>query len=186
MFKEYKDERINDLIKRSFEIAVKDEEWKWRYLAEWNILFEGIDKTLEYVENGYKGELRLNDNMWWLLQETLVKVLRLYGLELEEEERVSENTLVIPINKVGNVKDKVFNKMVQYGWNLGDNTNKDFEEVYEIHKNFLDSCYDFKCEVDENDEILNMNDISVSSFEDMLDFMTDFLRALDEVDKEMK
>ena len=29
-----------------------------------------------------------------------------------------------------------------------------------------------------------MNDISVSRFEDMLDFMTDFLRAFEEVDKE--
>lgn len=84
------------------------------------------------------------------------------------------------------MKEKIYNKMVQYGWNLGDNTNKDFEEVFNIHKDFLDSCYDFKCEVEEDNEILNMNDISVSSFEDVLDFMTDFLRALNEVDKEMK
>lgn len=37
---------------------------------------------------------------------------------------------------------------------------------------------------EEENEILNINDISVSSFEDMLDFMTDFLRAFEEVDKE--
>ena len=71
MFKEYKDERINELIKKSFELAVRDDEWKLRYLQEWNILFEDIDKMLEYVENGYKGELRVNSNMWWVLQETL-------------------------------------------------------------------------------------------------------------------
>lgn len=40
MFKEYKDERINELIKKSFELAVRDDEWKSRYLQEWNILFE--------------------------------------------------------------------------------------------------------------------------------------------------
>ena len=186
MIKQYEDERINELIKKSFEVAVKDDEWNIRYLQEWNILFEDIDKTLEYVENGYKGELRLNSNIWWVLQETLVKVLKLYGLELIGEERVSENELVVPIKEVGKVKEEVFNKMIQYGWNLGDNKLEDFNNVYNIHKDFLDSCYDFKCEVAENDEILNMNDISVSSFEDMLDFMTDFLRALDEVDKEIK
>lgn len=82
------------------------------------------------------------------------------------------------------MKNKVYEKMREYGWNLEDNTNKDFENVYQFHKRFLDSCYDYKCEVEENDEILDMNEISVADFEDMLDFITDFLRALDEVDKE--
>ena len=100
MFKEYKDERINELIKKSFELAVRDDEWKLRYLQEWNILFEDIDKMLEYVENGYKGELRVNSNMWWVLQETLFKVLELYNLELIGEEKVSENELVVPKNKL--------------------------------------------------------------------------------------
>ena len=192
MFKEFKiiigdffmEERINELIKKSFEIAVRDDEWKLRYLQEWNILFEDIDKMLEYVENGYKGELRVNSNIWWVLQETLVKVLELYDLQLIGEEKVSEDELVVPISRVGNIKEKVFNKMIQYGWNLADNELEDFNNVYNIHKNFLDSCYDFKCKVEEDNEILNMNDISVSRFEDMLDFMTDFLRAFEEVDKE--
>ena len=39
MIKEYKDEKINELIKKSFELAVKDSEWNLRYLQEWNILF---------------------------------------------------------------------------------------------------------------------------------------------------
>lgn len=186
MFKEYKDERINELIKKSFEVAVRDDEWNIRNLQEWNILFEDIDKTLEYVENGYKGELRLNSNIWWVLNETLYKVLALYGLTLIGEERVSENELVVPINEVGKAKEKIFDKMIQYGWNLGENKYEDFNNVYEIHKTFLDNCYDFKCEVEENNGILNMNDISVSRFKDMLDFMTDFLRALNEVDREMK
>lgn len=184
MFKEYKDERINELIKKSFELAVRDDEWKLRYLQEWNILFEDIDKMLEYVENGYKGELRVNSNMWYILKETLARILALYDLKLIGEEKACENELVIPINKIGNIKERIFDKMIQYGWNLGDNELEDFNNVYNIHKNFLDSCYDFKSEVGENNEILNMNDISVSSFEDMLDFMTDFLRAFEEVDKE--
>ena len=141
MFKEYKDERINELIKKSFEIAVRDDEWKLRYLQEWNILFEDIDKMLEYVENGYKGELRVNSNIWWVLQETLVKVLELYNLQLIGEEKVSEDELVVPISRVGNIKEKVFNKMIQYGWNLADNELEDFDNVYNIHKNFLDSYY---------------------------------------------
>ena len=95
MFKEYKDERINELIKKSFELAVRDNEWELRNLQEWNILFEDIDKTLEYVENGYKGELRVNSNMWYILQETLIRILALYNLQLIGEKKVSENELVL-------------------------------------------------------------------------------------------
>ena len=181
MFKEYKDERINELIKKSFELAVRDDEWKLRYLQEWNILFEDIDKMLEYVENGYKGELRVNSNMWWVLQETLFKVLELYDLELIGEEKVSENELVVPISRVGNIKEKVFNKMMQYGWNLGDNTYKDFANVYNTHYKFMEGCYDYIADCD-IDEPLNMNDISASGFEDMITFMSDFLRALNDID----
>lgn len=181
MFKEYKDERINELIKKSFELAVRDDEWKLRYLQEWNILFEDIDKMLEYVENGYKGELRVNSNMWWVLQETLFKVLELYDLELIGEEKVSENELVVPISRVGNIKEKVFNKMMQYGWNLGDNTYKDFANVYNTHYKFMEGCYDYIADCD-MDKPLNMNDISASGFEDMITFMSDFLRALNDID----
>lgn len=81
------------------------------------------------------------------------------------------------------MKEKIFNKMIEYGWHLGENGYDDFDNVYNIHKSFLDSCYDYKCEVEEDNEILNMNDISVSSFEDMLDFITDFLRAIEDIDK---
>ena len=181
MFKEYKDERINELIKKSFELAVRDDEWKLRYLQEWNILFEDIDKMLEYVENGYKGELRVNSNMWWVLQETLFKVLELYDLELIGEEKVSENELVVPISRVGNIKEKVFNKMMQYGWDLGDNTYKDFANVYNTHYKFMEGCYDYIADCD-MDKPLNMNDISASGFEDMITFMSDFLRALNDID----
>jgi len=96
MFKIYENEKINELIKKSFEIAVKDDEWQIRYLDEWNILFEDINKMLDYVNNGCVGELRVNGNMWWVLRETLVGILDLYDLEMVIEERVTENELVIP------------------------------------------------------------------------------------------
>lgn len=82
------------------------------------------------------------------------------------------------------MKDKIFDKMIEYGWNLGDNTKEEWESVFNTHCDFIGSCYEYKCECEENDEILNMNDISVSSFEDMVDFMSDFLRAIQDIDFE--
>ena len=178
-----KDERINELIKKSFELAVRDDEWKLRYLQEWNILFEDIDKMLEYVENGYKGELRVNSNMWWVLQETLFKVLELYDLELIGEEKVSENELVVPISRVGNIKEKVFEKMREYGWNLGDNTDKDFADVYNIHYIFIDSLYGYFREQEEIGKSIDLNDISEEGLFETIVFMSDFLRALNDIDK---
>ena len=77
------------------------------------------------------------------------------------------------------MKNKVFEVMKRYGWNLGDNTNEDFEDVYNIHKDFIEKVYDFKTENDD----YTMQDISKGSFEDMIDFMSDFLRAFDEVNE---
>ena len=181
MFKEYKDERINELIKKSFELAVRDNEWKLRYLQEWNILFEDIDKMLEYVENGYKGELRVNSNMWYILKETLVKILALYDLQLIGEEKVSENELVVPISKVGNIKEKIFEKMQEYGWSLGNNTYKDFADVYDIHYGFIDSLYDYFREQEEIGKSIDLNDISEEGLFETVVFMSDFLRALNDI-----
>ena len=181
MFKEYKDERINELIKKSFELAVRDDEWKLRYLQEWNILFEDIDKMLEYVENGYKGELRVNSNMWYILQETLNRILALYDLRLIGEEKVSENELVVPISKVGNIKEKIFEKMQEYGWSLGNNTYKDFADVYDIHYGFIDSLYDYFREQEEIGKSIDLNDISEEGLFETVVFMSDFLRALNDI-----
>lgn len=82
------------------------------------------------------------------------------------------------------MKDKIFDKMIEYGWNLGDNTKEEWESVFNTHCDFIGSCYEYKCECEENDEILNMNAISISSFEDMIDFMSDFLRAIQDIDFE--
>ena len=182
MFKEYKDERINELIKKSFELAVRDNEWELRYLQEWNILFEDIDKMLEYVENGYKGELRVNSNMWYILQETLVRILALYDLQLIGEEKVSENELVVSISKIGNIKEKIFEKMQEYGWNLGNNTYKDFADVYDIHYGFIDSLYDYFREQEEIGKSIDLNDISEEGLFETIVFMSDFLRALNDID----
>lgn len=46
------------------------------------------------------------------------------------------------------MKNKIFEKMKEYGWNLGDNTNKINEQI----------------------------------FQDMISFMNDFLRALNDID----
>ena len=78
------------------------------------------------------------------------------------------------------MKNKIFEKMREYGWNLGDNTDKDFADVYNTHYNFIEGCYDYIADCDMN-EPLNMNDISANGFEDMITFMSDFLRALNDI-----
>ena len=36
------------------------------------------------------------------------------------------------------MKEKIFEKMIEYGWSLGD-----FDNVYYQHYDFIDSCYDY-------------------------------------------
>ena len=83
------------------------------------------------------------------------------------------------------MKNKVFEKMREYGWNLGDNTNEDFENVYKIHYNFIEKCYDYIGETD-IDKPINMKGINENKFENMVCFMSDFLRALNELDIEKR
>ena len=75
------------------------------------------------------------------------------------------------------MKEKIFNKMIEYGWNL-----EDFNEVYNTHYYNIDDWYDY---ISGEDYDYTMQDISKSKFESMIDFMSDFLRALNELDKEM-
>lgn len=74
------------------------------------------------------------------------------------------------------MKEKIFNKMIEYGWNL-----EDFNEVYYTHYYNIDDWYDY---ISGEDYDYTMQDISKSKFESMIDFMSDFLRALNELDKE--
>lgn len=76
------------------------------------------------------------------------------------------------------MKEKIFNKMIEYGWNL-----EDFNEVYDTHYYNIDNWYEY---ISGEDYDYTMQDISKSKFESMIDFMSDFLRALNELDKEMK
>ena len=76
------------------------------------------------------------------------------------------------------MKEKIFNKMIEYGWNL-----EDFTETYDTHYYNIDDWYDY---ISGEDYDYTMQDISKSKFESMIDFMSDFLRALNELDKEMK
>lgn len=178
ILKHYNNENINRELRKMFEKAVKDDEYVERFECggDFEVLMEDIDKTLKYVENGYKGKLYLNSNMWYICQETLTNILALYGLKLVGTDKCTENEEVIVIKRP--FREKVFEKMREYGWSLGDNTNKDFADVYDTHYKFIEDCYDYIA-----NEPLNMNDISASGFEDMITFMSDFLRALNDIDK---
>lgn len=80
------------------------------------------------------------------------------------------------------MKNKIFERMREYGWNLYDNTNEDFENVYKIHYNFTQNLYDYFVETDEPNVSRDLNNINEQNFEDMISFMSDFLRALNELD----
>lgn len=72
------------------------------------------------------------------------------------------------------MKEKIFNKMIEYGWNL-----EDFNEVYNRHYDNIDCWYEYICS---EDYIFSMQDISKQKFSDMIDFMSDFLRAINDLD----
>ena len=181
ILKHYNNENINKELRKMFERAVKDDEYveRFEHGGDFEVLMEDIDKTLKYVENGYRGKLYLNSNMWYICQETLINILALYGLKLIGTDKCTENEEVIVIRKP--LREKIFEKMQEYGWNLGNNTYKDFADVYNTHYKFIEGCYDYIADCDMN-EPLNMNDISASGFEDMITFMSDFLRALNDID----
>lgn len=81
------------------------------------------------------------------------------------------------------MKDKVFNKMREYGWNLGDNTDKEFSRVYNWHYDFIDKLFDNFCQCDT--DLIPYDKIEINRQElcDMITFMSDFLRALNDIDK---
>lgn len=73
------------------------------------------------------------------------------------------------------MKEKVFDKMIEYGWTL-----EDFEEVYNHHYNFIDRIY----EKNKNNDTLDFDVISWGMAWDTVCFMSDFLRAINELDEE--
>lgn len=85
------------------------------------------------------------------------------------------------------MKEKIFDKMIKYGWNLGDNEFKDFNEVYELHYNFLDSLYDKFSEANdyiEEREVLESTDST--DLYNAIAFIGDFLRAINDLESEKK
>ena len=183
ILKHYDNENINRELRKMFEIAVTDEEYLDRFECggDFKILMDDIDKTLKYVEGGYKGTLYLDSNIWYVCQETLVRILALYGLKLIGTDKCTEEEEVIVIRKP--LREKIFEKMQEYGWNLGDNTYKDFADVYDIHYGFIDSLYDYFREQEEIGKSIDLNDISKEGLFETIVFMSDFLRALNDIDK---
>lgn len=78
------------------------------------------------------------------------------------------------------MKDKIFEQMMRYGWNLGNNTVNDFENAYRIHYNFIQSLYDYFVETEDINSSRNLNDIDEQQLYDTISFMSDFLRAFNE------
>lgn len=74
------------------------------------------------------------------------------------------------------MKEKIFNKMIEYGWSL-----EDFDKIYNYHYETIEDWYDY---IVSQDYDFTMQDISISKFTDFVDFMSDFLRALNDVETE--
>lgn len=185
ILKTYEDERINKELKKCLVRAVADIRYDLQCgMTDFKILLDNIDKVVDYANNGYKGELRLNSNIWEVCLETLSSIIDLYGLEWENKEtrKLTEAELVIPKSKVGVIKEKIFNKMIEYGWHLDENRYKDFEEVFNIHSSFIESSFD-KIEESDIDTKFDMSSLDFQSFYDMVSFMSDFIRALNDIDE---
>ena len=103
MLKHYNNEEINKELEKMLEWGfVRDkDEFKERFECggDFEILIDNIDKILAYVENDYQGELYLNSNIYWLCEESLVNILKMYGLRLIGEQKVTENEKVVRIDE---------------------------------------------------------------------------------------
>lgn len=109
MIKEYENEKINEIIKHSFEVAVNDSEWNIRFLTEWNTLFRDIDDMLVYIKNGRQGRLFVDSNMWWVLQNALIDILDLYDLQLIGERTEDYTEEVVAKLEVLEIVEEVLN-----------------------------------------------------------------------------
>lgn len=182
ILKHYDNENINKELRKMFERAVKDDEYVERFECggDFEVLMQNIDKILKYVESGYRGKLYLNSNMWYICQETLINILALYGLKLVGTDKCTEKEEVVVIKRP--FREKVFKKMQEYGWHLGDNTYKDFADVYDIHYRFIDSLYGYFREQEVAGKSIDLNNISKEGLFETIVFMSDFLRALNDID----
>ena len=72
------------------------------------------------------------------------------------------------------MKNKIFNKMIEYGWNL-----EDFNEVFKLHKKQIDDRWEL---LEENYGVLT--DSERERELEGLRFITDFLRAINDCEDE--
>lgn len=80
------------------------------------------------------------------------------------------------------MKNKIFEKMKEYGWNLGNGTSKDFAKVYDIHYKFIDNLLKSFGEQYYIEGDINLNKIDKENLFETIVFMSDFLGALNDVD----
>lgn len=74
------------------------------------------------------------------------------------------------------MKKKIFNKMKDYGWSL-----EDFDEVYDYHYDFIDKLY----ERNKDNDTVDFDYISHGVVWDTICFMSDFLRAINDLESEL-
>ena len=76
------------------------------------------------------------------------------------------------------MKNKIFDKMIEYGWSL-----EDFDDVYNLHYNFIDGVYTYMNDCYNAFHAVDMNKLNENKTWDMVCFMSDFLRAINDLDK---
>lgn len=86
------------------------------------------------------------------------------------------------------MKEKIFSKMREYGWSLYGS----WHDVYNSHYDMMQDLYNFLHLLDdyqglyEDETCIDLNDIDQQKLTDLADFMSDFLRAINDIDKEGK
>ena len=122
--KVYKDERINTILSNLEFDMKKDEEYNYRDVdSDLKEVCNSIDNVLDYVDNGYKGKLYLNSNIWQVCYEALVHVLNLYDLKFIGSEKVTEREEIITVNEY-------IEKELQRFDLYSETSNKEIENYY--------------------------------------------------------
>lgn len=122
--KVYEDDRINTILSNlEFDIK-KEEEYNYRDIeSDLKEVCDSVDKIVNYVDNGYKGKLYLNSNVWQICYEAVADVLKLYDLKFKGSEKVTESEEIITVNEYIEQELKKFN--------LSANTsNKEIENYF--------------------------------------------------------
>lgn len=76
------------------------------------------------------------------------------------------------------MKERIFERMKEYGWNL-----EDFNKTYNEHYYYAQDLYDYFVKTEDINESRNLKDINEQKLYDMVGFVSDFLRALNEINE---